>query len=202
MDKSSNIVKIGVSGHRFLGDTFELRNSIFEVLENIYTRHNHSKFHIFSPLAIGADQLVAECGFENPATRLIVLLPMPVEDYLEGFSASEKKGFLWLFDRREKIIQLPHSGKKDEAYLKMGDFLLDSIDYLIVMWNGKPARGIGGTAQIVKLARQIRMPTAWIRAHNAVPGSEIPLEQQLEQGSIEYENWDRISTKNIFNVIS
>ena len=76
MDKFSDIVKIGVSGHRFLGDTVLLRDSVFEVLENIYTRHNHLKFQIFSPLAIGADQLVAECGLENPATRLIVLLPM------------------------------------------------------------------------------------------------------------------------------
>jgi hypothetical protein len=193
MDKYSDIVKIGVSGHRFLNDTFELRNSIFEVLENIYTRHNHSKFQIFSPLAIGADQLVAECGLENPTTRLIVLLPMPMVDYLEGFSAREKTGFMRLFNRREEMIQLPHFGKKDGAYLKMGDFLLDSIDYLIIMWNGKPARGIGGTAQIVKLARQMKLPTAWIRAHNAVPGSAIPLDQQLEQGSIEYENWNRVS---------
>jgi len=73
--------------------------------------------------------------------------------------------------------------------LKTGEILLDSIDCLIVLWNGKPAHGIGGTAQIVKMARQMRLPTAWIRAHNAVPGSVILLDEQLEQGSIEYENW-------------
>lgn len=201
MDKPSDIVKIGVSGHRYLGDTVVLRDSIFEVLENIYTRHNHSKFHIFSPLAIGADQLVAECGLENPTTKLIVLLPMPMKDYLEGFSANEKTGFMRLFNKREKMIQLPYSGKKDEAYLNMGEFLLDSIDYLIVLWNGKHARGTGGTAQIVKLARQMKLPTAWIRANNAVPDSVIPLEQRLEQGSIKYENWSRASTKNISDVI-
>ena len=106
-----------------------------------------------------------------------------------------------LFNKREKMIQLPLSGKKDEPYLYMGEFLLESIDYLIVLWNGKHARGTGGTAQIVKLARQMKLPTAWIRANNAVPDRVIPLEQRLEQGSIKYENWNRVSTKKISDVI-
>jgi len=132
---------------------------------------------------------VAECGLEHPAVSLTVLLPMPLKDYLKEFSASEKIKFMCLFNKREKLIQLHGSEKKDEAYLKMGTFLLDSIDYLIGLWNGKPTRGIGGTAQVSKLARERHLPTAWIRAHNAIPGEAIPLDWQLEPGSIEYENW-------------
>ncbi|MCD6577286.1 MAG: hypothetical protein J7K66_04645 [Anaerolineaceae bacterium] len=195
MDKEIDIVHLGVSGHRFLDDLPALINSIQKVLDNFNIRHKNSEFQIISPLAVGADQLVTECVLEHPAASLTVLLPMPLKDYLEEFSESEKTMFMRFYNKREKLIQLPYYEKKDEAYLKMGKFLLNSIDYLIVLWNGKPARGNGGTAQIVKLARQRHLPMAWIRAHNAVPGNAIPLEQKFKQGSIEYENWDRAAIK-------
>jgi hypothetical protein len=189
MERISDIVKIGVSGHRFLIDTPFLRNSVINIFENIYSIHPHSKFQIISPLALGADQLVAECGLEKPETSLIVLLPLPVDEYTEEFSAGEKEKFLELFSKREKTLQVPFTGKNDDAYLFLGKYLLDLVDYLIVLWNGKPARGSGGTAQIVKLASLKQLPTAWVRVHNAVPGNPISLDKQYLQGSIEYRNW-------------
>jgi hypothetical protein len=32
--------------------------------------------------------------------------------------------------------------------------MLDDVDQLIAVWDGGPARGLGGTAEIVQLARR------------------------------------------------
>jgi hypothetical protein len=79
------IINIGVSGHRFLENLERFKISIRSVLNRIYSLYDQAEFHLYSPLAAGADQLVAECGLENPRTHLIVVLPMPIKEYLRDF---------------------------------------------------------------------------------------------------------------------
>jgi hypothetical protein len=189
MIENNAVIHIGVSGHRFLDDTELLKESIREVLKEIYFFHSMAEFHLYSPLAAGADQLAAECGLENPRTRLIVLLPMPLKDYLRDFSDVQKQSFGHLYEKRDRTVRLPLCADEEEMYLKAGKYIIDHSDYLITLWNGKPKRGKGGTAQVVNLANIIHLPTAWIRANNAIPGNAIPLDKHYEQGSIEYLNW-------------
>lgn len=54
---------------------------------------------------------------------------------------------------RENSTQQPRSGHSSTAALwpAMGE--LDLADALIAVWDGEPARGYGGTADVVDLAR-------------------------------------------------
>jgi len=36
--------------------------------------------------------------------------------------------------------------------------MLERADMLLAVWDGKPARGYGGTADVVQLARDMRKP--------------------------------------------
>jgi hypothetical protein len=40
--------------------------------------------------------------------------------------------------------------------------MLDRADYLFAIWDGKPARGYGGTADVVAEARDRRIPVTII----------------------------------------
>ena len=190
MSEKGLIVHVGVSGHRFLENPERLRKSIRVVFERIYSLNKKAEFHLYSPLAAGADQLAAECGLENPHTQLIVILPVPIGEYVRDFSETQKRSFYLLYEKRKDVIELPYITNRDEAYLAAGRYIVDHSDYLIALWNGKPERGKGGTAQIVKYAKQKKIPTAWIRADNAVPGSAIHLDESYEKGSTAYLNWD------------
>lgn len=76
---------IGVTGHRTLTHPKELRVAVAQVLEDIRTRVTPPAatlaFAVLSPLAEGADRLVAEvCLDQLPDCLLKVVLPLPLDD--------------------------------------------------------------------------------------------------------------------------
>ena len=189
MTSNEAIFRVGVSGHRYLDDPQKVKISIKKVLHKIRSLSQETKMLVYSPLSAGADQLVAECALEEKNINLIVLLPMPIEKYLESFSIEQKEIFNSLYEKRNDVIQLPGNAEKEEAYLQAGQYLLEHCDFLIAIWNGKKEQGKGGTGQVVQIAKNAEMPIAWIRANNAIPGREVPLRGNMEQGSIEYLFW-------------
>jgi hypothetical protein len=45
--------------------------------------------------------------------------------------------------------------------------MLDMIDQLIAVWDGQPARGHGGTADVVNEAHQHQLPVTVLWPHGA-----------------------------------
>lgn len=103
---TSNIpfrIRIGVTGHRTLPDDEKLSESIRKVLENdiFYLfgedrekvvrslPHTPIAYSIMTPLAEGADRLVAREVLKYPDSKVEVILPMVKEDYLEAFNSPE-----------------------------------------------------------------------------------------------------------------
>lgn len=48
----------------------------------------------------------------------------------------------------------PFVESTEQAHLAAGQAVVDRSERLVTVWDGKPARGIGGTADIVSYARQ------------------------------------------------
>src|SRR5438309_2700977 len=48
--------------------------------------------------------------------------------------------------------------ERDLAYLECGLLVVDEADLVIAVWDGKPSRGVGGTADIVTNARTLIKP--------------------------------------------
>lgn len=63
---------------------------------------------------------------------------------------------------------LPYS-KPEEAFLACGKAVADWTDILIAIWDGRPAKGRGGTGDVVAYARSVQTPMAW--AHPNPPFS-------------------------------
>jgi hypothetical protein len=44
----------------------------------------------------------------------------------------------------------------------LGNFLVRQIDLLVAVWDGKPEKGIGGTAEVIRQAIALHVPIVWI----------------------------------------
>lgn len=129
-------------------------------------------FKVLSPLADGSDRIVAEAVLARPLARLDAVLPLSVEDYLETFESDRSRAeFLALLKLSRRPILLRarhlHEDRHDEAgqtelrhqaYVQVGQYVVDHCDVLIAIWDGEPAHGIGGTAEVVQYAVDQRRP--------------------------------------------
>lgn len=164
---------VGVTGHRRLADRDRVAAEIDAVLDRITslprgewalreTEGSRSRstpqaalrLVALSPLAEGADRLVAERVLAREGAELEAVLPMDEADYERDFADDASRSeFRSLLARAEAIHRLPASTNREEAYAAAGRFVVDRCDVLIAIWNGRLANGHGGTADIVAYAR-------------------------------------------------
>ena len=158
------MVAVGVSGHRNLPDIEAVTNAIDMALRTIFAAYGDDSLQVISPLAEGTDRVVVWRAMENYEVRLVVPLPLEISDYMLDFkSISSKAEFVTLLEQADKIFELPAEDTREACYLAAGMYTLDNSDVLIAVWDGAPARGIGGTAEIVAEARRRGMPMAWVQ---------------------------------------
>ncbi|MFF9686842.1 hypothetical protein [Streptomyces sp. NPDC014623] len=149
--------RIGVTGHRSIPQ--EVHEHVLEGLRAALCGHEGS-LEALSSLAVGADQLFADLALAHGAELTVVI---PSGDYEACFAAGgELRRYRALKARatREVRLDFPHS--TDEAYYAAGAYIADHCDRLLAVWDGRPARGLGGTGDIVTYARGLGRPVTVI----------------------------------------
>ena len=193
------MISVGVSGHRHLSNLDEIARAVDEVLGKILAHFADRSLQVISPLAEGADRLVALRAIESFSARLIVPLPMEKSDYMRDFlTEASKSEFSTLLASADRAIEPPLYKTRQAAYLEAGLYVLDHSDVLIAVWDGAPARGMGGTADIVAEARRREMPIAWVQVPRAktpaqpAPGKTVSVQIHYERfpNLLEYEVLD------------
>ncbi|MEA1961632.1 MAG: ATP-binding protein [Bacillota bacterium] len=181
-------LKIGVAGHINLDpkQIAPLEQSVLEAITFIEQQFPEHYFTVFSPLAVGADRLVARQLLEREASRLIAVLPIPETDYINDFGSSDdyridrhgaelRQEFkYWLTERAIEIIKMPPSPTRMAAYLKAGYFTAEHSDILIVLWDGNNVTNRSVTTQIVEWAEKLNKPICHIWADNYKEGLSKP----------------------------
>ncbi|XRQ04239.1 hypothetical protein ACN3XK_47825 [Actinomadura welshii] len=104
-----------------------------------------------SCLAAGADQIFARAVLELGGRLEVVI---PATGYAAALSARARGAFEELRAHAFRIRALPHLVPGPGPYRDAGLVMLDRVDHLIAVWDGGPARGCGGTAEIVEHARK------------------------------------------------
>lgn len=143
-------MKIGLTGHRVLawpGDWAW----VSEALEKAISDLGAEEFEAINSLAIGADQLFSEIAIRRGG-RLGVVVPFA--GYESTFSAEELPGYRRLLGQAHwrEVLNVPGSNR--DAFLAAGHRVVDLSDVLIAVWDGRPAKGKGGTGDAVAYARQ------------------------------------------------
>jgi hypothetical protein len=125
-----------------------------------------SRLTLLSPLAEGADRLVAAEALQS-GYDLSVALPFEQAEYERDFPDSVAE-FRSLLDRAEgHVLALDGGRGKDEwrSYEAVGRLVVRNCDALIAIWDDKvPAKGRGGTEDTIRFALRVGLPVWWIDA--------------------------------------
>jgi hypothetical protein len=157
-------LRIGVTGHRDAADDPALQARVDDAIERIGRAAPSSVltpllFEVVSPISEGADRLVAERVLEVPGATLEAPLPMDEAEYLKDFRSEDaRREFLSLLARSEASPVMPWALRRPFAYSEVGEYVVDTSDVLVAVWNGQPAHGPGGTADVVQRAVRAGMP--------------------------------------------
>lgn len=183
------MVSIGVTGHRFLEEAELLNTAIDRAVLRIEQKFPGQEWSVVSSLAEGADRLVAARLLHRwPGISLTVPLPLPIPEYLKDFLKEESRTeFQELLALAKHVIEPREFATREEAYRAAGIAMLDASDVLIALWNGQPAQGIGGTGEIVELARHRKMPIAWVYCKNRNLPPRGTNQEPFEQGTLFFE---------------
>lgn len=118
---------------------------------------------VVSALAEGADRVVAGELMKRKGTQLEVVLPLPQSDYLRDFGSPESvEQFNHLKSMAIQTDVMRTARSREQAYELAGRAVVDRSDAVIVVWNGKPARGRGGTAEVYSYAQRWHKPVLLI----------------------------------------
>lgn len=183
----NGVVRIGVTGHRILGEVDKVVVGIAEGINAVEEAFPRQTLEVVSPLAEGADRLVAEEVLKKPGARLIVPLPLAVSDYLTDFATVESRAeFQRLLQSADEVIELPPHETREASYEAVGMYVLDHCDVLVAVWDGQGAQGQGGAGHIVAEARKRGLPLVWVHAGNRRPGTVEPTTLGKNQGHVTY----------------
>ena len=156
---------IGVTGHRNLPKFSQIRLCVQEVISGL--AQQTGRLIVLSPLAEGADRLVATEVLRLPNSSLRVVLPLEIEEYRKDFkSPASIAEFQDLLDRAELVKVLAPAENREMAYKSVGRYVVDHCDFLIALWDGNETHKQGGTAEIVTYARNKHKPLCWINIEN------------------------------------
>ena len=119
--------------------------------------------HLLSSLAEGADCLVAQAALQL-GYQLHVVLPFARHIYAEDFVTPDAQHvFAALLGQAQTVLELPGARQdRPAAYLAAGRYLLAHSQLLLTLWDGLPAKGEGGTGQIVTEAGERHLVTVWV----------------------------------------
>lgn len=163
---AERVLSIGVTGHRDLveEDVPVLFDKLHQAMEDLAREFPDHQLQVISPLAEGADQLLADVALERELP-LWSPLPLPVELYETDFtSAAALADFRETLERTTGWFCLPpadgatlkglQSQKplRDEHYRRAGRFIVHRSDVLLALWDGNPSTAIGGTADVLRYA--------------------------------------------------
>jgi len=144
---------VGVTGHRHLLDVADVADRVASVMRTISARAANG-WQIVSALAEGADRVVARAALAEGAI-LDAVLPLEADDYAADFTAPDsRRDFRDLLDRAVSVSVTGGwpEGSRERAYANAGEAMLLRSDVLIALWDGEPARGLGGAAEVVTAA--------------------------------------------------
>ena len=161
---------IGFTGHRSGIDEAVVRSALNDALVGFQelAAKNSGRAELYSSVAEGSDTLCVETA-RQLNMPVHILLPMDELEFASDFTSAEA----WLRSNRQierarqrpcrdSVHQAPGETERPDCYFNQGMHILSAADILVAVWDGLPARGLGGTAEVVEQAIAIGIPVLQI----------------------------------------
>jgi hypothetical protein len=143
-------IVFGVTGHKDVvqEDYHYVTREVVRVLRSYRAHYPNSPIILLSPLAEGADQIVARAALSVEGITLAAIIPMPIEAYHEDFVSPESRAE---FDELKSKAAWVHVtgfdlSQRNELYESCGRYVASLSHILIAVWNGHDNKKQGGTA--------------------------------------------------------
>ena len=147
-----SVHRIAVSGHRGLPPpTVQL---VDEAIRAALRAHDGPVTGL-SVLADGADQIFARAVLDLGGQIEAVI---PAVSYRDGLPSETHAEYDSLLAQAVKVHRLPFTDSTSQSHMAASQFMITQADQLWAVWDGQPARGYGGTADVVAHARDQGMP--------------------------------------------
>lgn len=137
---------LGVTGHQNIPE--EAMSHVLAGIQDTIRQHGDGPIGVCS-LASGADQIFAQAILDADGVLHVVI---PSERYDETFDPDDLLSYHRLLSAAKEVETLSHPEPTEEAFLDAGHRVADSCDLLIAVWDGQPAKGVGGTGDVVRYA--------------------------------------------------
>ncbi|MFI1051837.1 hypothetical protein [Streptomyces griseoruber] len=147
------VVRVGVSGHRSIPAT--VLPHVRSALRRRFSRKDVA-WEAVSSLAAGADQLFADIALEYGVPVTAVIPGMDYETHLGD--TQTQLTYRRILGSCTHRIDLPLQPTHEKAYVAAGQWIVEHVDHLVAVWDGRPARGPGGTGDVVAYARRLGVP--------------------------------------------
>lgn len=137
---------VGVTGHQDLGGAVAW---VRQVLADQIAREDATLG--LTSLALGTDQLFAEVLLDRGVPYEAII---PSAGYEKTFVSSARAHFEYLLAQAMRVDRLPYGEPTEASFFAAGRVVVSRCSLLLAVWDGEPARGLGGTGDVVELARQ------------------------------------------------
>lgn len=117
-----------------------------------------------SCLADGADQIFARAVLECGGLLEVIV---PADEYRDGLPDAAHATYDELIAKATQVRQLGFVRSDERAHMAASAEMLRDADRLFAVWDGQPARGYGGTADVVAYARGRGVPVTVIWPNGA-----------------------------------
>ncbi|GCD35939.1 hypothetical protein OEIGOIKO_03690 [Streptomyces chrestomyceticus JCM 4735] len=146
-------MRVGITGHRGLSAATE--EAVRGEMQALLRQYEPAELCGVSCLADGPDAWFAE---------IVLLLGgrieavVPAEGYRSGLPDDHRATYDGLLGRAMKVHRTGARESCPEAHMAGSEILVGLVDRLLAVWDGKAARGFGGTADVVVHARRTGVP--------------------------------------------
>ena len=151
------MTRIAITGHRGLPDP--TRTLVDAALRAELRRHGDPPLVGVSCLADGADALFAQAVLDEGGALVAVL---PAQRYRERLPTDYHPTYDSLLQQASEVVTMDYDQPGREAYMAASVHMVVGADRLVAVWDGQPAAGRGGTADVVTHAQHHGIPVTVI----------------------------------------
>lgn len=150
-------MKVGITGHQDFASA-EVQQWAEQQIRELISSHS-VEFGI-TCLARGTDQIFARILLDYHTPYLAII---PSIDYEQTFpSTTERKAYGYLLSQAAEVECLCYSHASQASFFEASKKLVEVCDLVIAVWDGRLAKGFGGTADVVSFALAQQKPVLHI----------------------------------------
>jgi hypothetical protein len=158
-------MRVGITGHRGLSNDVE--RQVRQLIAAVIREYDPSDLTGISCIADGPDAWFAEAVLEHGGQLEVVV---PAEQYRESLPESHWPLYEDLMRRASDVHDTGMTASDSQAHMAGSEILVGLADELLAVWDGKPAWGYGGTADVVAYAKRSGLPVRVLWPEGATRG--------------------------------